>query len=118
IAAIPAERPLARGFGDRLHRQPDMLALLLAGEQGHVLPAIAVADDVVAALADRARGLAVALERHGADVEGALDVVLVEDVHQPPEANARAALVHCLHGEIALAARPRPPRRFRETVSA
>ena len=80
----------------------------------YVLPAPAVRHDVVAALAHLPGGVAVALERDGAGVEGALHVVLVEDVEQPPVAAARAVLEVPSPARSRLAERPaRPARRAR-----
>jgi len=95
-----------------------MLALLLAGEQVNLFPAIAVRHDVVASLAHFLGRIAVALEGDGAGVEGALHVLLVEDVEQPPVSGARAVFEHRFAGEVALGERPaRGPAGFARVIA-
>ena len=102
IAAVPAERPLARRLGDGGDGETDMLALLLARQQRDVLPAIAVRHDVMTAPTHFLGGVAIALQGDGAGVEGAFHVLLVEDVEQPPVAGARAVLERPLARQVAL----------------
>ena len=67
-----------------------------------VNPAVAVADDFIAAFVELAGDFGVALQRHGGGKEGGGHLAAVEDAQQPPHAGARAVFVHGFLGEVAL----------------
>ena len=102
-AAVPAHRPLAAGALEGLDGEADVLALLLAREAEHLLPAPAVAAHLVAAGDDGAGDLRVLLEGDGAGVEGGGDPGLLEEPQDAPNAGAGAVLEHRFHGEVAVA---------------
>ena len=91
-AYVPAKGPLARRAGDRLDAHANALFLLLAGHIVVGLPSIAVAHDLVAAASHLLPNGGVALQGHGAAVDGGLDPVLVENVQEPPDPGAAAVL--------------------------
>src|SRR5882757_11336476 len=72
VAAVPSDRPCTGGLLDRGDRLGDVLPLLVPGQQGDVLPPVAVGDDVVHARADIPGDIPIALQGHGAGVERAL----------------------------------------------
>jgi hypothetical protein len=61
-AGVPAERRLARGLGDHLHRLPDVIELLLEREVAILDPAPAVARHLVAGRSHRLAGGGIELE--------------------------------------------------------
>ena len=116
VAAVPAERPLADGVLERRDRPGDVLALLLAGELVVLDPAPAVAAHVEPGAADGVRRGRVALDGQRAAEDGQGQAALLEQAHQPPEADAAAVLEHRLGREVTAFRQLIQPVRFREAA--
>src|SRR5580704_10236792 len=111
LAAVPADGPGARRRLDRRDRALDRLSLLVARHLEVVAPPVAMASGLVTPAGELGRDLGVALQRYGCGEKGDRDTGVVKDPEQPPDACARAVLVHGLHGEVAL-----PLERERQLV--
>ena len=105
VAAIPADRALAEQTLESRDRLGDLDALLLLQQLEMPHPAIAVAADVAAGVADRRDGGGIALEGQRAAEHGQGQAALAKQPQHPPEADAAAIFEHALGSEIAL---PRP----------
>ncbi len=101
IAAIPAHRTFAAGALERLDRQTNVLAFLGLGQAEHFFPAVTVAADFMTQFDGGLGHIRVLLESHRAGMKGRRDVGLLQDVEDPPDADAGAVLIHRLHRQIA-----------------
>src|SRR5439155_25557788 len=96
VAAIPAQRPLAREPLDPGVPLVDGPALGLAVHQVVLLPPVAVAADVVALVGDGPGDGGIPLEGDGTGEERAPHPILREDAQEAPDAHAAAVLEHRL----------------------
>ena len=103
VAGVPAQGPLAADTFDGVHRLADGPSLGVAVHAVVLLPAIAMPHDLVSVADGLGADLGVALKGQGACVEGAGDVVLFENIHDAPDADAAAVLEKGLVGQVALA---------------
>ena len=112
-AAVPTRRRRAQQLLDRLHRHPDVVALLLFVESIVLDPTPAMAADVEPCVKNRRGHRRIAFERERARERGCRQLALAKKPEHPPHANAASVLEHRLSGEIALAVRNRRHRAFR-----
>src|SRR5262249_34019366 len=98
---VPAERTLARHFGEAVDGQPDVLALDGLAHELVVDPAPAVAHHLVAGFDNRARRLGMALAGPGHREHADVDPAFREQFQEAPDPHAAAVLVDRLDLEVA-----------------
>src|SRR6185369_7846876 len=100
-AGVPADRPRAACFFNRLDRELHVASLFGDADLLVVDPAPAMARDLVAGLGHGAGAVGIARDRHADGIAGEVQLARRERTQDAPESGAAAVLVDRLDGFVA-----------------